>query len=122
MEILRRALEADPRNESALDALGAALEKGGVNGAIGNHRKATELDSKCADACEALGSLLKKTGDEEGAMELLRRAIKADPPSPAQDSLAKSGDWTSVIGNWRRGLEPEQANVKAQVNLGLALK
>ena len=62
-------------------------------------------------------------------MEILRNAIQASPTSPtspAQDplaqSLSKSGDWTNVIGNWRRGLEPDQTSLKAQVNLGLALK
>ena len=59
-------------------------------------------------------------------MEILRNAIQASPTSPAQDPLAqslfKSGDWTSVIGNWRRDLEPDQASLKAQVNLGLALQ
>ena len=122
-DVLSKIIKKDPTETKDIFGLGEALSKSGeIYGAIDNCRKSIELDSKCADAYQALGSLLKKTGDEEGTMELLRRAIKADPPSPAQDSLAKSGDWTSVIGNWRRGLEPEQANVKAQVNLGLALK
>ena len=122
-EVLSKIIQKDPTDTKDILGLGEALSKSGeIYDVIENYRKSIELESKCADANQALGSLLKKTGDEEGAIELFRRAIKADPPSPAQDSLVKSGDWTSVIGNWRRGLEPDQANIKAQVNLGLSLK
>ena len=129
---LRRALELDPGNGSAQQALGECLESAGkLDEAAEAYAKALNLAGdqgpSAARAMWSLGSLAHDRGDLETAEKQLRRSVKAD--SELADGhyelglvLRKQSKIEDAVVSLTRAAELDPMNPDRHYALGVTLR
>jgi tetratricopeptide (TPR) repeat protein len=77
IEVLKKALEIDPKNANALNSLGFIYTEAGKNleEAVSLCRKAVEINSRSSAYLDSLGWALYRQGSLEEARECLRKAL-----------------------------------------------
>ncbi len=85
-----RAIRIDPHYGDAYEAIGALYQsEGQYDKAITAYREAAEFMSKPADAYFKLGMLLANVGDNSGAKNALKKAIKLGLPDGLENQAEK---------------------------------
>jgi tetratricopeptide (TPR) repeat protein len=114
---LRAALKADPRLDAAAVNLGILLAGQDLEEALHWCRTAYELRPGSERYAFTLGFYLRETGRVDEAMEVLREALRPEPPAPTLyellgEILLRAGDRGAATEVYRRaaanpGLPPE---------------
>jgi tetratricopeptide (TPR) repeat protein len=124
--VLRRVLEIDPNNASALHVLALTRQAlGDPAQAIALMRRALAIDPGAAALHVALSVILHGAADHEGAIAASRRAIELSPDdATAHNSLGASltslGRATEAIAAYRRALAINANFYECWCNLGHA--
>jgi protein O-mannosyl-transferase len=125
--LFRRALEVDPDNYAAYDALGSAFaESGKLQEALNWYSKAAEMAPGYAQGRFNLGALLLQLGRNEEAVPHLRAAAALNPGScEVQQSLGtalmNTGQKDEAIVCLQRAVTSAPSDSDARYALGLAL-
>lgn len=83
IKVLRQVLELNPNYPAAHNNLANALDEAGyTEDAIFHWQKAVELKPDFFDALQNLAKAIHQRGDDATALELITRAIAADPKDP----------------------------------------
>lgn len=102
----REAVDFDPRYAIAYAELGTAYgrlyalhgDPAALELARGNCERALALDPDLVDGHLALSEVLKETGDEQGALKQIGKALKIDPSNPT--AMLRQGQTYSRWNQW----------------------
>jgi tetratricopeptide (TPR) repeat protein/serine/threonine protein kinase len=120
----------DPRHATAHNNLGVALKnKGHLDAAIAEFRKAIALDPRCAPAYNNLGAALRAKRQWGAAIAEFRKAIELDPRyAPAYYNLGTAlkamGQLDGAIAGYRKAiaLDPKDADFHGALGEALLSK
>ncbi|HZL37263.1 MAG TPA: tetratricopeptide repeat protein [Tepidisphaeraceae bacterium] len=92
-EAARRAIHLEPSFEEGHYLLGEALKHRDQAAAIDAYRVALSLDNNYAIAWQGLGRELVNSGDAEGGVDVLRKAVNLDPDDMWSHVFLANGLW-----------------------------
>jgi tetratricopeptide (TPR) repeat protein len=121
------ALDLDEKSSFAHNNLGIVLiERGDLEAAIGQFRRALEIDPFFVEAHNSLAISLAAQGRSEEALEHLRRSLEIDPSdvntrNALGNILADRGEVEAAIENFHKALQIDPASAMTHYNLGRAL-
>jgi eukaryotic-like serine/threonine-protein kinase len=106
IEKYKEAVDLDPQYALAYAKLGIAYghlygirhDPGAIELARGNCKRALTLDPDLVDGHLAMALLLEETGDEQGALDEIAKALKLDPVNPR--ALVWQGQVYSRLNRW----------------------
>ena len=129
-----RAIACDPKNPTAHEILGAALEDGDESAAAQHYRQAVEIGPNGrniyqlirAKAHNGLGTFAARKGDLFTAASHYEQALKFDPDLASTHMnlggiLAQQGNLAGAIYQFKRSIELDRKNASAYHNLATAL-
>ncbi|HEX5235053.1 MAG TPA: protein kinase [Silvibacterium sp.] len=122
----KEAVDIDPRYAIAHARLGIAYghlygirhDPAALELARGNCERALTLDPRLVDGHLALSQVLQGTGDEQGALDEIARALKADPSNPR--ALVWQGQIYSRLDRWADAEDSFQRVLQERPNFWLA--
>jgi tetratricopeptide (TPR) repeat protein len=105
---------------------GLLVQRGRLDEAIAQYRKALAICPDYADALNDMGFAFFKEGDLQAAIALHRKAVEIEPGSATfrynlGNALASHGELEEAIVQYRLAVEFDPANAEVRNNLGLAL-
>ncbi len=127
VELLVRAVRAEPRHPGCHHNLGTALARlGRVQPAIDSYRRALELDPAYHEARLSLGALLLRSARPAQAETVFREALRHLPHHPRfalglGDALRAQGKLDEAITEFRRVVDREPGHAEALGKLGASL-
>jgi tetratricopeptide (TPR) repeat protein len=133
MEMIRRALEVDPKFGSALFNMGALLEEqaGGdrrkLAEALEYYRAAVEDDPSAVTRCEAVAKVLDKLGRSDEALRAYRDVLALEQGHfearlKVASLLMAQGRRAEAIPEYRKAVVADPSSKLARYHLGLALR
>jgi tetratricopeptide (TPR) repeat protein len=123
----RHALALEERSSFAHNNLGLVLaERGALEEAIKEFRRAVEIDPAFVEAQTNLGNFLARGGSSQEAIVHLRRALEIEPTfvnahNTLGNILADKGALDEAIQHFRKALQNDPQFAMAHYNLGRAL-
>jgi len=123
----RHALALEEKSSFAHNNLGLVLtERGALEEAISEFRRALEIDPAFVEAHTNLGNFLAQQGSRQEAIDHLRRALQIDPAfvnahNTLGNILADRGELDDAIGHFRKALQINPELAMTHYNLGRAL-
>jgi Tfp pilus assembly protein PilF len=123
----RHALALEEKSSFAHNNLGLVLaERGALEEAINEFRRAVEIDPAFVEAHTNLGNFLAQRGSRQEAIDHLRRALQIDPAfvnahNTFGNILADTGELDDAIGHFRKALQINPELAMTHYNLGRAL-
>lgn len=126
VELMRRAVSAQPSTSVHFHLALVLQSKGNVSGAIQHYQKALSLNPEFPEALLNLGGLLKVQGKPDAAAELYERALALRPTfaeahSNLGNALVARGRVEEAVRSYRKALAIRPDYADAQLNLGEAL-
>lgn len=127
---LRACLEFDPNDPDVLNFLGYMFAEEDIH--LGEAKKllekALEIDPENGFYLDSLGWILYRKGDSEGAIDLIRRAIRAMATDDAVlrdhlgDAYLLGGQVEKAVAEWQRALRLDSKLEGVEEKLGKHLK
>jgi len=127
-ELLRQALEKDPRNPVLLAELAETSRAlGEARTAVALYQRVLEINPADREARYNLALALREAGEEEQAFQALEAAIRLDPGRPELHEalgvvLAARGEFAKAREAFERSCQLDPHNPRSWNNLGNALR
>lgn len=127
-ELLKRALELDPRNPLLLMALeDGKLAEGDIPAALGTCNQTLTESPKMASTLIGCARVYSAQGKDEEARALLQKALSADPNDPAALGElglleAQNDQWSLAFEHLNRAWSQDRSNTKVALRLARTLQ